>query len=88
MERRYVGIRNWQFANFVVIHFSNSVEVKVEQTNTGLKSTKSGKHHGIGMSSIQRSISKYGGEISYSCTEDEFVLKIILPVNVTVEMQD
>jgi len=80
-ENRYITMSSAIRAGSLFIAVSNSC---LEAHDNSLKTTKlDKKHHGIGLKSIQRAVSKHKGELTMEFTlPDEFTLTIMLPLKI------
>ncbi|MDO5397527.1 MAG: ATP-binding protein [bacterium] len=74
--RVYIGLLKGQ----LYISVLNSTNGEVIHSENGYVSTKSGSGHGLGIRSIERTISKYGGWMEQKHDEDLFSTEILLPL--------
>ena len=81
---RYIFIRNWTYADNMVISFINSRIGKGEEKAGFLASSKPDPdNHGIGMRNIRRTVEKYNGVFSFDNSKDhEFTATVMLPMTV------
>ena len=82
-EDRFIELKSGDFADQTAIRIINtyaadSIRFKDNQT---METTKPDKDsHGIGLSSVRRSVEKYGGVLSTHTTDDSrLILTILLP---------
>ena len=68
--------------NFIIIHLTNSCDVKPEYENGELKTTKSSPFHGIGTRSIKRIVKKYDGDIDMSFNEQEGTFESVIMLRI------
>lgn len=82
-EDRFIRIRGGKIANYYIVRITNSCTGKALRQDDGLLMT--GKddptHHGVGMRSMRRTLSRLGGSFAYEQTDDSFTLSISLPQN-------
>ena len=62
--------------NNLVINVRNSVAYDIDAEN--LQTTKNGKYHGYGITSIKQLVEKYNGDIVFTCKDRVFEVHIIL----------
>jgi hypothetical protein len=62
----------------IVFKIANSFNGKLNKINNIIKSSKKEPGHGIGLSSIHETVSRYNGNVDYKYTEDWFEITIIM----------
>ena len=78
--RRKVEFRLYQVGENLVLYLFNTAKVNIQKEASGqIKSTKE-KHYGIGLKNVKSAIEKYGGEIKYDYSDNDFTLTIIIPI--------
>ena len=79
-EKRRIELSFKQNLHFILITVTNPT-LHMVKTDETLKSDK--KSHGFGISNIRKAVEKYGGEVSFSCEQEEvdymFCAEIIFP---------
>lgn len=78
--RRYVKISVSQVKGNLIITVQNPYEGKIRNNHSGqiLTNKKDGQNHGIGLSSVQRSVDKYNGELLTDYENKEFKATVLL----------
>ena len=67
--------------NFVWIRVENTYDGGFQADGTLPKTTKADPHyHGYGLKSIYDTAEKYGGTAEISTQENQFTLKVLLPI--------
>lgn len=64
----------------MLIKVRNSVKENIETKEQLITTKKDRRRHGIGMMSMQTTVSKYGGILEWQCEDYEFQLNIELPI--------
>ena len=77
-ERR-IELHIHQYKKMLIIRLENSVENKPDFQGGILHSNKPG-HFGIGLSNVQDTVKKYGGDIELEFNDSCFKIRIIIPV--------
>ena len=79
-ERRLIHRAVSQQKGFVRIRLENCYDKKPEVKNGLISTSKSDKrYHGYGMKSIQNTVKKYGGSVTYSASDGWFESRILIP---------
>ncbi|MBT9777677.1 GHKL domain-containing protein [Clostridium sp. MCC353] len=80
-EKRCILVKCSAESENLVISFMNYFEGDLNSDGKRLLTTKTGHMHGIGLSSIQRSVEKYGGTM-VADTDDfhNFILTVLIPI--------
>ena len=66
---------------FCIIKIVNTKQNKINFTKSGIQTSKQNKYeHGIGLASIKRTVAKYNGEVAVNFSDNEFILKIMIPI--------
>lgn len=66
---------------FAILKFKNTKSNEIKFIDQRIQTTKDYKKiHGIGLASIKYIISKYEGELIVNYSDDEFILKIMIPI--------
>ncbi|CEK36647.1 sensor histidine kinase virs; sensor histidine kinase virs (plasmid) [[Clostridium] sordellii] len=66
---------------FCIIKLINTKKNKIKFTPMGMETSKRDKFkHGIGLASIKRTVNKYNGDVIINYSDDEFILKIMIPI--------
>ncbi|MDD4088357.1 MAG: GHKL domain-containing protein [Tissierellia bacterium] len=63
-ENKFINISVELDRNVLYISISNSYDGKLKLTNNKLETTKDNENHGVGISSVQKSIEKYNGTMN------------------------
>jgi sensor histidine kinase regulating citrate/malate metabolism len=67
---------------FAIIKFTNTKVNDIKFSDERIQTNKNDKKiHGIGLSSIKCIVSKYNGEVIVNYSDNEFILKIMIPIN-------
>lgn len=76
-----IEIKIEQKGNFMQLAICNCVEKKVVISDGGrIKTTKSDQeHHGLGINGMRTIVSKYGGDLQFLSTDNEFTCLILVP---------
>jgi len=75
-----IEIRIYSIENFLNIYIKNTYTGEIIKNRLGkFQSTKQG-HKGIGMQNVGEAIKKYEGFIKYDINEQEFIVKITIPM--------
>lgn len=82
--RRIIRIRSEQAAENLIILCSNPYTGVLKPMGHGFASSKKGSGHGIGLSSVQRAVEKYGGIVTLD-TECDGVFSLILMLPIRKE---
>lgn len=72
-----------QIKKFIVFKIENDCieNTRVQLKDNVFRTTKLNKDvHGIGLSSIKRTVEKYDGNSEFSCLDDRFVTEILIPI--------
>lgn len=87
-EKRSILVKCGRISGNLVITFRNYFEGDLTLKGTLPVSSKQGHLHGIGLSSIRRSVEKYGGSMAAQCDPyHNFVLTVALPIPETEQLQ-
>ncbi|MEG1312068.1 MAG: GHKL domain-containing protein [Romboutsia sp.] len=66
---------------FAIIKFTNTKVNNIKFSDDHIQTSKDDKKiHGIGISSIKYIANKYGGEVVVNYSDNEFILKIMMPI--------
>lgn len=66
---------------FAIIKFTNAKVNNIKFSDKRIETSKDDKEiHGIGISSIKYIVSKYDGEVIVNYSDNEFILKIMIPI--------
>lgn len=77
-EKRYIKITMKSINNMLIIKVKNNVVESPIFIGTGLRTTKDGRGHGIGLESVQSCVDKYDGNIKFKIDEGFFETQIVL----------
>ncbi|GAA0106745.1 sensor histidine kinase [Paraclostridium sordellii] len=79
-EKR-IEVKATYIKEFAIIKFTNTKVSDIKFIDDRIQTTKDNKKiHGIGLSSIKYIVSKYNGEVIVNYSENEFILKIMIPI--------
>ena len=79
-EQRLIHLAVSQQKGFVRIRLENRYDKAPDVKNGLIVTSKSDKrYHGYGMKSIQNTVKKYGGSVTYSASEGWFESRILIP---------
>jgi hypothetical protein len=56
----------------------NSFNGKIKKINNVIKSLKEEPNHGIGLSSINETVSKYNGDVNFKFAKNRFEITIVM----------
>lgn len=80
IEKR-IEVKATYINGFAVIKFINTKINDIKFTGDRIKTSKEdNKIHGIGLASIKYIVNKYDGEVVVNYSENEFILKIMIPI--------
>ena len=80
IEKR-IEVKATYINGFAVIKFINTKINDIKFTGDRIKTSKEdNKIHGIGLASIKYIVNKYDGEVIVNYSENEFILKIMIPI--------
>ena len=80
IEKR-IEVKATYINGFAVIKFINTKINDIKFTGDRIKTSKEdNKIHGIGLASIKYIVNKYDGEVIVDYSENEFILKIMIPI--------
>lgn len=80
IEKR-IEVKATYINGFAVIKFINTKINDIKFTGDRIKTRKEdNKIHGIGLASIKYIVNKYDGEVIVNYSENEFILKIMIPI--------
>lgn len=80
IEKR-IEVKATYINGFAVIKFINTKINDIKFTGNRIKTSKEdNKIHGIGLASIKYIVNKYDGEVIVNYSENEFILKIMIPI--------
>ena len=82
IQNRFISIKGGAYANLYIVRITNSCSGKLLHKENGLLDTtkKNRAGHGIGLESIQRTLQRYHGVLTYQVEDNAFVLKFSLPL--------
>ena len=82
IQNRFISIKGGANANLYIVRITNSCSGKLLHKENGLLDTtkKNRAGHGIGLESIQRTLQRYHGVLTYQVEDNAFVLKFSLPL--------
>lgn len=83
-EPRFINITTQITKGYLVIKVDNSFNGIVHQQGTVLFSSKSGRNHGIGLSSVKELAAKYSGHFASSFDQQVFKVSVSLKLPTTV----
>lgn len=66
----------------IVIYISNNYNGEISKIGETIKSSKEGRSHGIGLSSVYETASKYGGNVDIKYTDNLFEVSVIMCTSV------
>ncbi|GAA0696681.1 sensor histidine kinase [Paraclostridium ghonii] len=82
MEKR-IEVKATYINGFAIIKFTNTKVNEIKFSDERIQTNKCDKKmHGIGISSIKYIASKYNGEVIINYSDNEFILKIMIPIKV------
>lgn len=81
VEKR-IEVKATYINGFAIIKFINTKVNDIKFVDERIKTSKdNNKIHGIGLASIKYIVSKYEGETIVNYSDNEFILKIMIPIN-------
>ncbi|EMJ4245498.1 sensor histidine kinase [Clostridioides difficile] len=76
-----INLRGTIVNKFYVIRMENTKQNKINVKNNYIKTDKKDTYlHGLGIKSVEDSVSKYNGEVVIEYSEDRFIMKIFVPL--------
>lgn len=82
-NNRYINIRGTIVKSYYVIKCENSKSNEIKIKNNKIISSKKDSFlHGIGLSSIKKSLKKYDGDMEIIDEKNKFILKIYIPLKI------
>jgi two-component system sensor histidine kinase AgrC len=84
-RKKYIYFQSKIIGPNIVLKITNSFNGEVSKSPSGFKSTKENRGHGIGLSNIHKTVTKYKGILDIKYTEDEFDVDIVMNINLTTE---
>lgn len=80
--QKRIDVKATYINGFSILKFTNSKSNEIKFTDGRIKTTKNdSKIHGIGLASIKYIVNKYEGEVIVNYSENEFILKIMIPIS-------
>lgn len=80
IEKR-IDVKVTYINQFCILKFTNSKSNEIKFVNQNIQTNKNDKSvHGIGLASIKYIVKKYDGEVIIDYSNDEFILKIMIPI--------
>lgn len=80
-EKRMIQIKSGVFANHLVIRISNySEEPLTMRDGLPVTTKEDGGQHGLGLLSVKKTAAEYRGVITVEKDQDQFILKIMIPM--------
>lgn len=80
VEKR-IEVKATYINGFAIIKFTNTKVNNIKFSGNCIQTSKNDKEvHGIGISSIKYIVIKYGGEVIVNYSDNEFILKIMIPI--------
>ncbi len=80
-EKRYLHINVTESPNMLMIIFKNPTAQELLREGDTIKSTKEdAMKHGIGLQNVAEIVEKYKGEYFIETPENEFIMKLVLPM--------
>ena len=76
--QRCITLRGYEQGGYMVIRLTNTYE-KEPQIEDGIIRSSKGDDHGIGIKSIQYTVEKYDGDVSFAAENGIFTMTILLP---------
>ena len=78
-RRRQISLKVRRVGNMCSVHIENYYSGKID-FEEGLPVTDKDKnYHGFGMRSMKRIVESYGGALNVTCTDELFILDIVMP---------
>ncbi|RDY23367.1 ATP-binding protein [Romboutsia maritimum] len=83
---RQINIRGTYLNQIFILKAENSKENNIIKKENKILTSKNNKfYHGMGISSIERIIKKYNGEINIEYTNYNFMLKLMIPIKCNIK---
>ncbi|HDA5457483.1 TPA: ATP-binding protein, partial [Clostridioides difficile] len=80
LEKR-IEVKATYINKFAIIKFINTKVNDIKLIDKRIQTSKDDdKIHGIGLASIKYIVNKYGGETIVNYSDNEFILKIMIPI--------
>ncbi len=78
---KVIDVKVTYINQFCILKFTNSKSNEIKLVNQEIQTSKSDKSvHGIGLASIKYIVKKYDGEVTINYSDNEFILKIMIPI--------
>ena len=82
-EKRIIHVKVSRDNSFLILHFDNYYEHRLNWQDGELKTSKAEKKdHGYGLKSIRYAAQKYGGQVMNRTQDGRFILTIIFPAKI------
>ncbi|MGL5693620.1 MAG: ATP-binding protein, partial [Peptostreptococcaceae bacterium] len=80
-SEKSIEVKATYINEFAVIKFTNTKVNDIKHNKKGIQTSKRNKKmHGIGLSSIRYIVETYNGEMVVNYSDNEFTLKIMIPI--------
>lgn len=80
-NKKIIEVKVTYINGFSILKFTNTKNNEIKFIDNRIRTTKDDKKiHGIGLASIKHIVNKYEGEVIVNYSEEEFVLKIMIPI--------
>jgi two-component system sensor histidine kinase AgrC len=80
-RKKYIYFQSKIIGLNIVLKITNSFNGQARKSPSGFKSTKVNHGHGIGLSNVHKTVSKYKGILDIKYTENEFDVNIVMNIN-------
>lgn len=81
LEERIIYMKSSQFANMLVLRFSNQFSGQLKQENGRLLTSKShAELHGIGLRSVEHAVKRYGGSMNFEFDNEKSWFRLVLMI--------
>lgn len=78
IEDRYINMSLLENRGFLLLQFVNPFHTPIIEENGRMKTTKN-KHEGLGISIIQQTVERYGGNVQIQHSDGVFRVEIVIP---------
>lgn len=80
-EERVIYMKSSQFANMLVLRFSNQFSGQLKRENDGLLTSKAHTElHGIGLKSVEHAVRRYGGSMNFEFDNEKGWFRLVLMI--------
>lgn len=83
-DKRIINVKAYAQQRFLIIRFENYCEdLVVFQEELPVTTKTDTREHGYGVKSLRYTVRKYGGEVNFELRDSWFIVKILIPMNMS-----